>query len=83
LFGHDFTGDDVKERVVLPVPLRLQPDVSAGRHRHRGVVEQDAAADPIGEVGDYEHGMSSPTPLLTATCRPARVQGRHGKQTRR
>ncbi len=47
--------------------------------RHRGVIEQDAAADPIGEVGDHEHGMFSPTVAAHRNLPSPHVRGRHGK----
>jgi hypothetical protein len=79
--GRDLAGDEAKERGLAGAVATHKPDMRAGWQRYGGTVEQGAAADPIGKVGDHKHRMFSPTAVLTATCRPERFLGRHGKGT--
>ena len=64
LLGRDLAGDDAKERRLAGAVAADKPDMGAGRQRDRGMVEQGAAADTIGEVGEGKHGTSSAAPCL-------------------
>jgi hypothetical protein len=81
LLGRDLAGDDAKQRGLAGAVATDQPDMRSGGQRHGGTVEQGAAADPIGEVGDHEHRVFSPKVAVSATFRPGRFLDRHGKAT--
>ena len=55
LLGRELARDDAEERGLAGAVAADEPDPGAGRQRDRGVFEQPAAADTIGDVVDGEH----------------------------
>jgi hypothetical protein len=49
--------------------------MGASRQRDRGMVEQGAAADTIGEVSEGKHGTSSAAAVPSATSCRERLRG--------
>ena len=56
LLGREFTGDDAKQRGLAGAVAAHEADPGTGRQCDRGVLEQPAAADPVGDVAEPEHG---------------------------
>src|SRR6476661_1499696 len=69
LLRRDLAGDDAKERRLAGAVAADEPDMGAGRQRDRGMVEQGAAADTIGEVGEGKHGTSAAAVPSATSCR--------------
>ena len=67
LLGRDLAGDRAEQRGLAGAVAADQPDARAGRHARRGVVEQEAAADPVGEVVEGKHGTSLAAAVPSAT----------------
>src|SRR5512139_1948568 len=75
LLRRDLAGDDAKERRLAGAVAADKPDMGAGRQRDRGMVEQGAAGDAIGEVGEGKHGTSSAIAVPSATSCRKRLRG--------
>ena len=57
-FGRKLAADQAEERGLAGAVAPHEPDMRAGRQRGRGVVDQEALAEPIGEGADMQHGRA-------------------------
>ena len=55
-FAVQLAGDDLQQGRLAGAVAPDQPGMMPGRQRQRGCVEEDAPGDPVGEVGDGQHG---------------------------
>ena len=75
----DLAGDQAEERGLAGAVRPDQADLGAVRQRHGGVVDQQALADPVGEVVDMQHGGG----FVPRSGEGARPRVRRSVRTRR